>query len=740
MKQPRIFILLIAILCLVSVVSAADVRYEYYDSQVNSKSFYDVTWSAQTFRIGTVGENKSFFLSNISLYLNKTGSPAGNFTVGLRAVNSSGDPTGADLVNYSVNATSISGAKWYNFSMTSTALDKGGKYAIVFRLAGGDGSNKIVAYGNFASAYAGGNDYDSGNSGSTWSINTARDISFQVFGLNETCNFTYNGVTTPASCDGFPTFNTLNNTIYNYTTVGNTLYLNYTSSAIDYSYPITASSNMNLTYYYSNTTGVYPIFVNWSYKVFENSRTYNANVYSTSQEVISANITIGVPYSSVSANLFYNGTPYSSTVTVNGSEVILYNLLSIPFTNTTINNSFYWNVTIDAVSIITNTSNQTVSPISFGLCGGAYATPFINFTSRSAANPFPVVNATFKATWSLSALEGGTTASYSYEDLNENRTSWTFCSQFNETIYADAEIEFDGTGYALNFHYLTNATLTNATEQISLYLLNDTDASATVILVLDDAKEPIADVIIYIQLYDIGTGNFYTIGMGKTDFKGEDVTYLNWINSLYRFILIKDGEIIKSTNNTRVYSTPVQMNIGEDYTFSSDKFRDFEYSLYYNNATNNFVLTYTKPSGLVELGCLRVVRRTAENDTTVCTSCESSTSATLSCNIAAYGNGTYIATFYATGSYQSIDWITETVGASFAEEIYNALGKDDATFYAFLFSGIVVAMMFIHPVFAVLGIILGILGGAALGFQVINYAESIGIILVGGVIIWFIKR
>jgi hypothetical protein len=167
---------------------------------------------------------------------------------------------------------------------------------------------------------------------------------------------------------------------------------------------------------------------------------------------------------------------------------------------------------------------------------------------------------------------------------------------------------------------------------------------------------------------------------------------------------------------------------------------DFVYSLIYNDVTQNFVLTFTKPSGLVDQGCLRVTKRTAYNDTEVCLTCESSVSATLYCNIGSYGNGTFIAHFYATGSWYDLDWLEKTIGGTFAKTIYELLGNEDATAYAFFFSVIVVAMFFLSPVLAIVGIILGILGGAALGFTMLNYTEFIGIVIIGGIIIWFVKR
>lgn len=496
----------------------------------------------------------------------------------------------------------------------------------------------------------------------------------------------------------------------------------------------------NATIYGIDTAGnIGSTLIEWDYKVFENSRTYSSSIYATSTETFILNTSLSSA-TSIIGKLIYNGTEYTSSI-VDGGLAIFTNVISIPSVSTSTNVSFYWSITLDGTTTINTTAvNQTINPISFSRCGGVYTNPFINFTSYSAENPFPMINATFKSAWVLSATDGGATSTYNFEDVTETNSSWAFCSQFNETLYASVEIEYDASGYALNFYYLDDAELSNSTQTIPLYILNDSRATVTTLKVLDDAQQPLEDVTIQIQFYDIGTGTFYLIGMGKTDFKGEDIAYLNWYDTLYRFTFIKDGVVIKSTNTTKISSTPVTFNVLEDETFLYKKFQDFIYSLTFNNLTNNFVLTFTKPSGLVDQGCLRVIKRTGKNDTEICFSCETSSSATLYCNLNDAGNGTFIAHFYATGSWYDLDWITEVIGFKFSDTIYDLLGADDATFYAFIFAGIVTFMMFIHPIFGIVGVLLGILGANILGFAPIDYGIFMGIILIGGTIIWIIKR
>ena len=132
---------------------------------------------------------------------------------------------------------------------------------------------------------------------------------------------------------------------------------------------------------------------------------------------------------------------------------------------------------------------------------------------------------------------------------------------------------------------------------------------------------------------------------------------------------------------------------------------------------------------------------TAKNDTLISENCETSSSATLYSNIASYGNGTYLATFYATGSWYLLETISETIGGNgFSKQIFDDLGFEDATFYAILFAGFVTVMFLITPALAIIGLLLGILGASALGFTVIDYSIFIGISIVGMFIFWLAKR
>lgn len=474
---------------------------------------------------------------------------------------------------------------------------------------------------------------------------------------------------------------------------------------------------------------------------------YTPNVYETSYQNFIINISANSQVNSITGSFWYNQTEYP--LTLNADSGGLYSAsknIDIPIIDSNGNNSFLWNFrfTLNDASVISSNTSlyyQNVNKTYLVACNETINTQFLNFTTHSATNPYPKINASFKSSWDWWIGHGNFKRNYSYEDISETNSSFTFCLfPSDKTYYVNTQLDTDAAAYSPNNYYLDNATITNTTNAIDLYLLNDSLATVTVLKVVDKSQVPMANILIQIQYYDVGTDKFYMIAMAKTSYDGQDIAYLNWYNSLYKFIFIQNGTVVKTIDPYKISETPQTYTIDEGLAYTFTKFRDFAYSLYYNNATQNFVLTFTKPSGLVDTGCLRVIKRTPLNDTTICQTCESSSSATIYCNIASYGNGTYIATFYATGSFFNLASISQKIGGDFSTTIHDLLGNDDATFYALLFSVLIVSLMFVSLPLGIVGILLSIGAGSALGFSQLNYMIFSGIVIIGGVIIWIIKR
>ena len=506
---------------------------------------------------------------------------------------------------------------------------------------------------------------------------------------------------------------------------------------------------------YDNTTQTNCTFALANYTFYntpftERNYSFVNQTFETENQNFSIYINTNPNVNSVAGNFWYNGTRYSTLMSeIVSGQWVGEALIDIPLANSSSDNkTFFWEFifTLTDTRVLSENStifSHTVNRTFLELCNVTYTVAYLNATTKNAINPFPDLNATFKVSWDhyMDTGTGSIVRPTSYEDVTETNSSYDFCmSPVDKGYVVDSQIEVDAIGYSPSNYYLENANFSNTSQAINIYLLNDSSSTITTIRVEDTAQRPLEDILVHIQLFDVGTGTFYTTAMAMTSFNGEDIVYLNWYDSFYKFLLYRGGNLIKTTNTTKIAETPFVITIEDNVTYDFDKFRDMTYSLYYNNNTENFVATFTKPSGSVEQGCLRVIRRNSTSDLLICETCETSTSATLYCNIGSYDNGTFLAAFYATGSWYLLDWIVETIGDSFAEEIYDLLGNEDATFYAILFGGIVTTLFMVSPVFAVIGILLGLLGSAALGFTNFDYFAFIGISLVGMIVMWVMKK
>jgi len=534
--------------------------------------------------------------------------------------------------------------------------------------------------------------------------------------------------------------------IYNYNGTNISVTCNDNSTLFDLEL-----NNYDLTFWVNDTLGhTTSTTIEWGYYVFERSSSFSSAVYESDIENISVSVNVPGGLLAISASLFYNGTEHSSTVTNPvGNTFNVNNSLEIPLIITGGTQDFYWNFDFTLtngsdVSVNSSTNSQTVDRTWLLFCNSTINKTFINFSTYDAENPFPALNATFKINWEwyINTSSGTVKRNDSWEDITEKNGTWSFCGSPPErTFDVTGSIEYDGTGWAKNFYYLNNEQLSNGTTNISLYLLNDSSATLTVLRVVDTAQQPLQDYSIEVKLFDIGTGTYYTVAMGKTSFNGEDLAYLNWYDTLYKFIIKdEDGVEVLNTEPYKISETPQIFEIATTTTYDFDKFGDITYSLTFNETTESFTLTYTKPDDVDE-ACLRVIKRNITRDTEICLICKTAASATISCSVTSYTPGLFLAAFYGTGSLSLIDVYQVFVDVS--NEIYDAIGKIDATGMAIIFAGITASMFFISPIMGIIGIILGMLGALALGFQPLNgefYPAYIGIILIGGFVAWLINK
>jgi len=389
----------------------------------------------------------------------------------------------------------------------------------------------------------------------------------------------------------------------------------------------------------------------------------DAESYSNeSYETGSANFTINViynstEYSDVNAWLIYDGTSHYAGKQLATNYAQFNSSITIPLTASQANQNktFYWRIlfteegTGDIVNVTSDIRSQLVHPIFLRICNATYNISALNFTIRNELNNSEV-NATLQSSfikYYLSDGDGSTYRNYSYQNLIENTSRYSFCINPSDRTYiTDLQADYDATGYAPRTKYLIGASLSNSTTAQDLYLLSDDDAVKFFIRVIN-GMSPVEDAYVTITKYFPGEGIYKTIGIRQTDSNGMFIEYLE-LDKNYKFLVYKDGTLLGTFERVSICeSAPCEMTLqlalAEEveidlYEGFNDVFaQNISYSLTYNKTTKMVRFDFIDLTGLAQYFKLKVSYAFG-NDTggTICEQTIYSTAGTAYCNLTGY--------------------------------------------------------------------------------------------------------
>lgn len=389
--------------------------------------------------------------------------------------------------------------------------------------------------------------------------------------------------------------------------------------------------------------------------ILENSQTYNSSTYETSSEQFIFNFTYQSSlYVSTVANLIYNGTEYLSDVSCSNGLCLAVKTIDIPTVNSGTGSQlkyFNWNITLydlngNASSYSSEVKQQNVSEIFFQTCGGAVTAKTLNFTAYDEQNLTRINPFKHLATYNYWLGNGSVYKNSSFSDTSIAERVICISPQ-NETFKANAIIEYDeasGTNYTQRNYYFNNAQFTNLSQSINLYLLKSTEATSFILYVRDLTLLPIEDAFIFVQRYYPADDSYKTVQIVRTNAEGKSVGFFETETADYKFIIIKDGEVIYSSELQKIFPQSVPYTL--TFTIGGDAVAPWEsyegisnlYSLLTFNETTKIVsYVYVDTSGSLTTGRLIVEKvNGATSNTLICNVSSSQPSGTLSCNVSAY--------------------------------------------------------------------------------------------------------
>ena len=510
------------------------------------------------------------------------------------------------------------------------------------------------------------------------------------------------------------------------------------------------SGNCNVSFvFHSDYNGSLEYYnINVSNEGFmENSQTYNSSVYETSSQNFIINFSYDSSnYFNIGAILIYNNTNYAGTLTGTGSNVLFNSIIDVPLGNYD-TKTFLWQIQMangTGIYYYNSSSNsQIITPILLYSCTTT-SNQTLNFTTQNEENMTGIVNWNFQGTFDYWLGTGTTRKNVSVNNLNINYSS--LCISPNNTIFkTDAIIQYEKTDYVKRNYYLYNASLTNITNNIILYLLDNSVAKSFIVSVKDSSQLPITNTYVYIQRYYPGTDTFQTVEMAKTDGSGNTIGHFEVETEDYRIIIIKDGIVLYTSPVQKVYcsatpcSLPIQTSGGgvTGWIHIGNLSNLIYYGPSYNSTTGLISYSYIDTSGTTHWGRLWVYSINAgRGKQTICNINSTSNAATLTCNVT--GNeGTIYADAYISRSPEVLVW-----AASFVIQTLKSIMNMQGLFWAML---IILTLAIAGAVMGgvsggIIGTIMGFIGAAWLGIASFGMITIWGLIIIGVFIIWQIKN
>jgi len=452
---------------------------------------------------------------------------------------------------------------------------------------------------------------------------------------------------------------------------------------------------------------------------------WNNETYETSNERIQMNITLAEGAELYLAELVYNDSEYSGTITDLGSDRYhISRYIDVPVYDGVTNYTFYWTLTYDEgggsfTTENTNNHNQSADDILIGDCVGGFNIKALNFTFWDEEDLYFINGSDFKATFFYWLGDGSTMNNFSFD--NESVYEKVICiDPTNVTYYSDATIEYNAniSGYVTRNYYLDNDTFSNATQNISLYLLNSSASTSFILEVLDQDQQEVEGAIIYTDRYYPGLGEYRVVQMAMTDENGKSVGFFQTEIADYRFRIERNDVIELTTATQKVVpgETPYTLTfiIGESLDKPWADFDELNYltqSLTFNVSTNITTFIYVDNSGNFTSARLLVEElRFNQTDDVICNTTSTTSSDTITCDLNTY-SGLFLAQAFVERDDEVVVNVLQIVIET-AVEIIGLIGL----FLAWFIILVAGCAFFWHPIAGIIGVDAAVIFVNIMGF------------------------
>lgn len=498
------------------------------------------------------------------------------------------------------------------------------------------------------------------------------------------------------------------------------------------------TSNTNAIIYANDTYGnINSYNFNWSYSFLINGVSYNSITLQSKSENFELNITtdgskIPIGY------LIYNGNSYLVTSSNVGNNYIFDKSLIL---NNAGNYSFYFIINYGSSIINSSSYNQTVTAL----------TNVFNVSQTNCGSFGTAINISFYDEQNLTYLND-ITGTYNFNLGISNSSAFTLNGTYNNlgnilvcinsSAYNDYTIGYGEINYydidrTPRKYYLYSGTrVSNSTTNINAYdLLTSAPATTFQINVKDPNLNTFKNGYINLIRWYPVDNTYKTVEISKTDGFGNGIFKIKTEDVDYRIgVYYTNGTLVYLADPIRFVcaSTPCSyyLTIPSTETQTYQNYLDVQTQLYYQNGTFTFI--YNDPSQTTSMMELDVYYVDGTNgQSLVCLSNSTSYVGVLTCDI-----GTQKGLFHAVGVRSA-----SPANPIISLDIDTLTNIFQGTFGLFLTFMIALVLILLGLVSPPMAIILGIIAMIpALVLHTVTYPIVIGIAILGGIVIHFMRK
>jgi len=374
-------------------------------------------------------------------------------------------------------------------------------------------------------------------------------------------------------------------------------------------------------------------------------------------------------------------------------------------------------------------------------------TESVHLITASEESPFEKINSTINGYIYYTVNEVDYT--YNFTNYTNKHSLCIEAAAANYSVFGHIQYG-NASGYDQRDYWLDAEIFDNTSRNFYLYMLNSTKSDRVDITVKDEYGNPKADVVVKVQRWYPEIAAYKTISSLKSDSEGQTNVYLVLYDEYYRFLLQQNGTLLQTINRRKLQDTEIDLLIDPTPLLNWVK----HYGLVTGGVKEegtNLVAFYNDRSGYVTNATFQVYHVGALYRSKLCDLGNTSSTGEMKCSVGNTTTQLLEYTLYVTFSFGENSMIVLESGIWEGGDATSMLFGDcsDAGNITGCREGLFVAILLVllstfigiySPPTAIVTMLAGVGISVWTGLFALGVWNFIGLIFVGGILIWRMSK